>query len=245
MATWTIIIAFFVVALLYSSVGFGGGSTYIAILLITNLPILEVRYIALICNIVVVSAACYSFYKQKIIDFKSIWPLLFLSLPLAVLGGSIKPDHGIYELIAGISLLLAAGVMLYKQSSQNTNIRLQTSHMAAIGGGIGLLSGFIGIGGGIFLAPLLHLINWKSAKVISAVASFFILFNSIAGLIGQSINRPNIDLQLCGMLALSVFIGGRIGNRLNIYILPVDTIRLLTAILVGVVGIRLIYLQIL
>jgi len=204
MATSIIVIVFLLVALLYSSVGFGGGSTYIALLLIANLPIIEVRYIALICNIVVVSTACYAYYKEETVDFK---------------------------------------VMIYIRNLQKPATQIGTGYMAGIGGGIGLLSGLIGIGGGIFLAPILHLINWKEAKAISAAASFFILFNSISGLVGQSLHRPSIDIPLCVMLAVSVFVGGRIGNRLNIHILPAHIIRLLTAILVGSVGLRLIYLQ--
>lgn len=243
MATSIIVIVFLLVALLYSSVGFGGGSTYIALLLIANLPIIEVRYIALICNIVVVSTACYAYYKEETVDFKSLWPLLILSIPMALIGGAIQIDHGIYKLVAGLSLVVAAGVMIYIRNLQKPATQIGTGYMAGIGGGIGLLSGLIGIGGGIFLAPILHLINWKEAKAISAAASFFILFNSISGLVGQSLHRPSIDIPLCVMLAVSVFVGGRIGNRLNIHILPAHIIRLLTAILVGSVGLRLIYLQ--
>lgn len=234
---------FFLIAILYSTAGFGGGSSYIALLLITNMPILDLRWVALICNIIVVSTSCWYFYRAEILKPRKLLPLIILSVPFAFIGGTFRPETNIFKIVAAITLLVAAILMIidYKKIEKKV---LSSPALSGIGGSIGLLSGFLGIGGGVFLSPVLHIVKWESAKVISAAASFFILVNSIAGLIGQSLNRPHVDWEVCITLGFSVFIGGQIGNRLNIHILSPEKIKLITAVLIAFVGFRILYTQI-
>lgn len=233
---------FFLIAILYSTAGFGGGSSYIALLLITNLPILDLRVVALTCNIIVVSTSCWYFYKAEILKPRKLLPLIILSIPFAFLGGTFRPETNTFKIVAAITLVVAAVLMLIDYKNIEKKV-LSSRALSGLGGGIGLLSGFIGIGGGIFLSPVLHIVKWESAKVISAAASFFILANSIAGLIGQSLNRPHIDWKMCIILGLSVFVGGQIGNRLNIHILSPAKIKLISAVLIAFVGFRILYTQ--
>ncbi len=242
MSISVICLCFFIIAIIYSSAGFGGGSSYIALLLLANLPMTDVRFIGLICNIVVVSTSCYYFYKADILKFREVLPLIILSIPFAFLGGLITPDISVYEITAGIALISASVIMLLVKEN-NIEAQISNTTISGIGGIIGFLSGFIGIGGGIFLSPILYIINWNTAKKISAAASLFILVNSISGLIGQSIYKPDIDWLLVLLLASSVFIGGQIGNRMNIHILPAKKIKLITALLIAFVGLRILYMQ--
>ena len=243
MSITLLVACFFLVAVLYSTAGFGGGSSYIALLLISNLPLLDVRWVALLCNIIVVSTSCWYFYKAGILKLKDVLPLIVLSIPFAFLGGLIKPDTQFYKIIAAIALISASFIMIanYKRIEIR---KVSKPILSGIGGGIGLLSGFIGIGGGIFLSPVLYIMKWESAKKISAAASFFILVNSCAGLLGQSLHSPNVDWQLSLMLGFSVFIGGQLGNRMNIHILSPEKIKLLSALLIGFVGFRILFIQI-
>lgn len=242
MSLTVLAISFFLIAAIYSTVGFGGGSSYVAILLLMNLPLEEVRWIALVCNIIVVSTSCWYFYKVKLLNVRKFLPLIILSVPLAFIGGALRPDNNIYKIVAAIALIIASLIMIVdiKRSEMKT---FSDRTLSGIGGGIGLVSGFIGIGGGIFLSPILYLIRWESAKVISAAASFFILVNSIAGLLGQSLNQPIINWRMCLILGMSVFLGGQLGNRLNIHILSSEKVKFISAVLIAAVGIRILYIQ--
>jgi uncharacterized membrane protein YfcA len=235
-------LCFFIIAILYSTAGFGGGSSYIAILLLANLPFEDVRWIALICNVVVVSTSCWYFYKADILKPKKLLPLIILSIPLAFFGGTFRPETNTFKIVAAIALIGASVLMIIDHKKIEKKI-LSSPILSGIGGAIGLLSGFIGIGGGIFLSPVLHIIRWESAKVISAAASFFILVNSLAGLVGQSLNNPYINSKICITLGLSVFVGGQIGNKLNIHILSPEKIKLVSAVLIAFVGFRILYTQ--
>ena len=242
MSILLIALCFFIIAILYSTAGFGGGSSYIAILLLANLSFEDVRWIALVCNIVVVSTSCWYFYKADILKPKKLLPLIALSIPMAFLGGAFRPDTNTYKIVAAIALIVASLLMITDHKVLEKK-KLTSPTLTGIGGGIGLLSGFIGIGGGVFLSPILHIIKWESAKVISAAASFFILVNSLAGLLGQSLHHPQTDWKICIMLASSVFVGGQIGNRLNIHILSAEKIKFISALLIGFVGFRILYTQ--
>ena len=241
MTIYTLVILFFIMAMLYASVGFGGGSSYIAILLLAGLAIEEVRLIALICNIIVVLGACINYYRADLIPWKKILPIVLLSIPFAFLGGMIQLDGPIYKLLAGITLVIAALLMIKPVKENQIPLKnISMLERSTIGSGIGFISGLIGIGGGIFLSPFLNILRWQTDKVISATASVFILFNSVAGIAGQLTNSISINIQQILTLGLAVAIGGQIGNYLNIKLLSPRVIKLLTAILVCVVGVRFI-----
>lgn len=243
LANWHIIILFFTVAILYASVGFGGGSSYLAILALTAIAFTQIKATALLCNIVVVFGNVLLFHQQKKLDYKKIIPLVLISIPLAFLGGKLKISQYLFFILLGFTLLFASITMWLSKkiiSSDEKQSTTNTTKNVAFGGFIGFISGLVGIGGGIFLAPLLHLTNWDSPKKIAATASFFILVNSIAGLFGQFSNSDfSMDWSLTLILLITVFFGGQIGNRMSKnYLTPIQ-LKKATAILIAFVSIRI------
>ena len=242
---WHIILLFFVVAILYSSVGFGGGSSYLAILALTGIIFTQIRATALLCNIAVVSGNVFLFIQQKKIDFKKIAPLVLFSIPLAFLGGMLQINKQFFFILLGFSLLFAAITMWFSKRIITSNEKTQNSKVVRntiFGGVTGFISGMVGIGGGIFLAPLLHLTNWDTPKKIAATASIFILVNSIAGFIGQYSNPDFvIDWNLTGILLATVFIGGQIGSRKSNNFFTPAQLKKATAILIAFVSIRVLW----
>ena len=239
---WDIIVAFFAIAILYASVGFGGGSSYLAILALTTLEYTEIRAMALICNIVVVSSSFILFYKNGLYNFKKVVPLVLISVPLAFLGGYLRIQEKAFFILLGITLLFAAILMLLSKREVLKYRTMSTSKIQnlSLGGSIGFISGLVGIGGGIFLAPLLHLTKWDSSKKIAATASLFILLNSIAGLTGQLTNPNfNINYKLTFFLIIATFIGGQIGTRIGIKLIHPFVLKKLTAVLILYVAIRI------
>lgn len=240
-----IYLLFFFVAVLYSSVGFGGGSSYLAILALTGLAFTQIRATSLLCNIIVVSGNVALYYHQQKIDWKKVLPIVLFSVPLAYLGGLLKINQQFFFLLLSFTLLFAAISMWFSQKTSTTktnNDWQNTWKNSAIGGVIGFFSGVVGIGGGLFLAPLLHLTNWDTPKKIASTASFFILVNSIAGLFGQYSNPDfEIDWSLTSILLLTVFIGGQIGSRISIkYFTPIQ-LKKATAILIVFVSLRILW----
>ncbi|MEO9572040.1 MAG: sulfite exporter TauE/SafE family protein [Polaribacter sp.] len=242
---WHIILLFFIVAVLYSSVGFGGGSSYIAILALTSVVFTQIRATALLCNIVVVSGNVLLFNRQKVFNWKKTTPLIMFSVPFAYLGGYLKISQQFFFILLGLTLLIAAITMWISKhfvASKEKNTHSNFTKNASYGGIIGFISGMVGIGGGIFLAPLLHLTNWDTPKKIAATASIFIFVNSIAGLLGQYSN-PNfrIDWYLTSVLLITVFIGGQIGSRMSTnYFTPIQ-LKKATAILIAFVSLRILF----
>jgi uncharacterized membrane protein YfcA len=235
---------FFLTAILYSSVGFGGGSTYLALLLIWGIPYQIFPIIALCCNIIVVSGNCFNYTRAGNINIKFLIPYLISSIPLAFIGGSLQLDKVFFEILLFIVLSLAGLSLLLKfksfddTSDINRNVPKIVSFI--IGGSIGFISGVVGIGGGIFLSPILLLIKAGRAKDIATTASIFILINSIAGLFGQSTKGFIFDeIYNYWSLFLLVLIGGQFGNFLNIKILPARILVLLTAGLIIFVSVRM------
>lgn len=230
---------FSLVAMIYSSVGLGGGSAYVAILLLFLEPVASIRFTALLCNIVVVLGSCINFYRAGLMDLKKVLPLIILSLPMAFIGGRMTPDSELYLQVTGVALILIALLMFFVKNTERAQGKeIPAAALTGLGGGIGLLSGIIGIGGGVFVSPVLYLIRWAEARKISAALSAFVLLNSLAALAGLFSSGVEVDVKQTGSLALAVLIGGQIGNRLNIFILRPGHIKLLTALLVGLVGVK-------
>tara|TARA_A100000171_G_C2140073_1_gene154437 strand:+ start:12012 stop:12770 length:759 start_codon:yes stop_codon:yes gene_type:complete len=244
---YELILFFFAIAFLYSSVGFGGGSSYLAILSLYSFEYRLLRTIALVCNLIVVSGGTYLFAKQGHINWKKTLPLVLVSVPLAFIGARIPFKENVFFILLGSTLIIAGIIMLLedylrKKSIQNGSEGKKAMPVVngAIGGGIGLLAGSVGIGGGIFLSPLLHIMHWDKAKTIAGTASFFILINSASGLAGQlSQGNLTFDFKMILYLGLSVLVGGQLGSRLSVFKLSQKKVKILTALLVLFAGGRL------
>lgn len=246
LSNWEVVVLFFLVAVLYSSVGFGGGSSYLAILALTGLSYIQFRAIALLCNIVVVSGGTYIYAKNGHYNWRKVLPLVLLSVPLAFLGGYLEVSQDLFFICLGFVLVLVAVLMwiskyILSEAKESTNAKSKVVD-GAIGGFIGFLSGIVGIGGGVFLAPVLHLTNWDTPKRIAATTSFFILMNSVAGLLGQ-IQNPNFYFEpnIAFLLMVVVFFGGQIGSRLSASKISPLILKRITAVLIAFVGIRILF----
>ena len=237
-------LSFFVTSILYSSVGFGGGSTYLALLLIWEIPYYIFPVIALLCNIIVVSGNSFNYVRAGNHNFKLLIPFLIGSVPFAFFGGTLQMSKETFELILFFILMLAGVLLLINNKSYEVNnliiYKLNFIYSFLIGSAIGLISGIVGIGGGIFLSPILFLLKAEKPKIIATTASLFILINSISGLLGQ-FTKENILNELINYwpLFFSVLIGGLIGNYLNIKIFSNRILAVMTSLLVIFVSIRI------
>ncbi len=243
MEHWELLLIFLIIAFVYSSVGFGGGSSYLAVLAIYSLPYQEIRLTALICNVIVVVGGVIIYLRNKQVDWRKILPLTLISVPMAYLGAVIKLSQETFFLILGFTLILAALLLWIQTDKKDKDYRTENYKPSLVqnsllGGGIGFLSGLVGIGGGIFLSPLLNLIKWDTAKKIAATSSVFILVNSISGIAGQ-FSKLSVEMNFSriGILCLSVFIGGQIGSRMSIKWNPL-IVKRMTAVLVFIAGIN-------
>lgn len=239
---WEIMFFFAVIAFVYASVGFGGGSSYLAVLAMYALPFKEIRLIALICNIIVVTGGTIIFIREKQVNWEKIIPLVLVSVPMAFLGAVMRIGQDTFFIILGFSLLLAAVLLWIKTKPGKPDINVQKERNnylkdGVLGGAIGFLSGMVGIGGGIFLSPLLNLVNWDIPKKIAATSSVFILVNSISGIAGQLTSLPSeINYVRILLLCLAVFVGGQAGSRMGAVKFNPLLIRRLTAALVFFAG---------
>ena len=237
-------ILFFVTALLYSSVGFGGGSTYLALLLIWEIPYYILPVIALGCNIIVVSGNSINYIKAGNLNLKLLTPYLIGSVPMAFIGGTLEIEKNIFEILLFFVLLVSGLLLLFnfKSYDDNENKYKEVKYIYSlfIGSIIGILSGIVGIGGGIFLSPILFLLRAGLPKHIVTTSSIFILINSFAGIIGQLTKSYVLnDIIEYWYLLFFVLIGGQIGNYLNLKILPTRFLALITSCLVIFVAIRM------
>jgi uncharacterized membrane protein YfcA len=177
MELYILIGAFFFIALIYSSVGFGGGSSYLALMAQPFFSLMPdtIRPTALLCNVVVVTGGTIIFYRQGKLLWKDIWPFIVMSVPMAFVGGFWKLQDDTFFIILGFTLLVVSILLWIQQDEKTVSVRFDsTASQLVVGGGIGFLSGLVSIGGGIFLSPILHLARWAEAKKISALASVFI-----------------------------------------------------------------------
>ena len=237
-------IFFFITAILYSSVGFGGGSTYLALLLIWDIPYYIFPVIALVCNIIVVTGNSINYLRAGNHNIKLLIPFLIGSIPLAFLGGTLKIDKEIFEILLFLVLSIAGFLLLLNNKAyENKKIiirKLNSIVSIIIGSILGFVSGVVGIGGGIFLSPILFLLKADNPKNIVTTASLFILVNSISGVFGQ-LTKENIfsELIIYLPLFLSVLIGGLLGNYINLKIFSNRDLALITSLLVIFVAIRM------
>jgi uncharacterized membrane protein YfcA len=236
--------AFFATALLYASVGFGGGSTYNALLSLAGFDFRLLPVVSLCCNVVVVTGGTMRFARAGTVPWSKALALSLIAAPLAFLGGLTPIKEATFLLLLGLSLV-AAGLALFVPRAPELEQEPSdlSRYMAFAAAPLGYLAGLVGIGGGIFLAPLLHLTRWAGARQIAATTSLFILINSLAGLIGQlAKNGPErFGEALSGALPLliAVLLGGQLGSLLALRWLPEKVIRWLTAALTIWAGSRL------
>ena len=237
-------ILFLATAILYSSVGFGGGSTYLALLLIWGVPYFIFPVIALSCNIIVVSGNCFNYIRTGNLNLKLLLPYLIGSIPLAFVGGSLPIEKRLFEILLFLVLMAAGALLLLNFKSyddkEENYIKIPIPVSILIGGVLGFISGIVGIGGGIFLSPILFLIRAGRPKHIVTTASLFILINSVSGIIGQlTKNAVLTEIPNYWYLLVAVLIGGQLGNFLNLKIFPTRILALVTAILVIFVALRM------
>lgn len=244
MQHFEILLFFFTVAFIYASVGFGGGSSYLAILALYAFPFKEMKLIALTCNIIVVAGGTIIFIKNKQVKWKKILPLTIISVPLAFFGARMKLSQDTFFVLLGLSLLTAGILLWIKTTPSDENLHEVNDKKnyikdGMLGGAIGFLSGMVGIGGGIFLSPLLNLMKWDTPKRIAATASFFILVNSIAGIAGQLTALPNdINFERVILLCIAVLIGGQLGSRMGAVKFNQLVVKRITAVVVFWAGIE-------
>lgn len=231
----------FLVSALYASVGNAGASGDIAAMGLLGVPAASMKPIALILNLFVASIATYRFYRSGYFSWRLFWPFALTSVPAAFLGGRISLPGHIYRPVVGVILLFAAYRLVRSaiQSPAESTTRVPLVAGLLWGAGIGLLSGLTGVGGGIFLSPLLLLAGWAEARQAAAVSAAFILVNSIAGLAGNlsAVHQvPVLVLWLIPAAALGGFAGSWFGSRR----LNPATLRLLLAAVLVAAAIKMI-----
>lgn len=240
MLTWLAPL-FALTALVYASVGFAGGSTYTALLVLAGVSLALVPVISLACNIVVATGGVIRFARAGHIAWQRIWPMLAVSVPLAWIGGRLPIEPELFVWLLGGSLAVAGLLLVLGPDHSATRAPVDPRRGAgllaiAIAAPLGLLSGLVGIGGGIFLAPVLHLIGWDSARRIAGTAALFILVNSIAGIAGQFAKLNDAELVSHALdwwpLVVAVLIGGQVGSVLGVKYFPQGVIRRVTGAVV-------------
>jgi uncharacterized membrane protein YfcA len=242
--------SFFVTALIYASVGFGGGSTYSALLALANTDLAIFPLVSLTCNIIVVFGGTFAFSKWHPSCFRMVIPWAISSVPAALIGGQIDISKNSFPFLLALSLLISSVCMLripQKPLLNSCNKKWGPSPLKLsipVGFCLGLLSGVVGIGGGVFLSPLLYALGKNQEKEIAGMCSIFILLNSTAGLIGHFIKAENAEntahsLLAYGPLFLSVLIGGQIGAWSSARLIDPKWIRVTTAVLILYVSAQL------
>ena len=231
-------------AILYSSVGHGGASSYIAIMSLMGTPIDSIKPIGLVLNIIVSSIASFRFIKNKLFNLKVFVPVVLGSVPTAFLGGYLHLPSEAYKVLVGIILIFAGFQFLFdifKYFKKKSNQPVNFIFGIFTGVIIGFLSGLTGTGGGIFLSPLIVFLGWTNVKGASGTAAAFILFNSISGLLGN-ISSVSLIPNTIFLYAFSVFVGVLIGTQLGIKILNEHHMKRALGIVLVVAGFKFIFI---
>jgi len=233
-----------VAAFAYASVGHGGASAYIAAMALAGIAPPAMRPIALVLNILVSAIASYKFWRAGYFRWRLFWPFAAVSIPLAFVGGAITlPGHA-YKILVGVVLIYAAW-QLWRSARAGEEMREvrepPAAHAMALGGTLGLLAGLTGVGGGIFLSPMLLLLGWAGTKQTSAVAAPFILVNSLAGLAaGFTMRSASLPPQIW-ILGIAVLIGGWLGAEYGSRRFANPFIRRMLAVVLAVAGAKMLF----
>jgi uncharacterized protein len=233
-------LAIFLVALLYSSVGHGGASGYLAVMALLAVAPEITRPTALTLNLFVASIATVQYYRAGHFSWRVFWPFSVLSVPMAFVGGTIKLPTDAYKVVLGLVLIAAAARLAWNLKSDKEPKEPAIYLPLIIGGLIGLLSGLVGVGGGIFLTPILLLFHWAGAKTAAGVSALFILVNSAAGLAG---NREQVAMLPEGvwMWVAAAIAGGIVGATIGSQRFDSITLRRVLAAVLLFAGAKLIF----
>lgn len=241
-----ILFGLFVVAILYSSVGHGGASGYLAVLSITTYGSMESAWLkqhAWCMNLVVAAIAFFHFYREGYHNSKLTIPFIVGSIPMAIIGGYLIVDGTIYDLLLSICLIVAAWRLIVVNRNEKENTKLPKFKISVpVGGSIGLLSGIIGVGGGIFLSPILLLKGWATPKGVAATSALFIWVNSLSGLGGAALsNQLILELDILIPFVMVVLVGGFIGSRYGAVIAPQQIVRKLLVVVLLIAAMKRIF----
>jgi uncharacterized membrane protein YfcA len=227
----------FLAALLFSSVGHGGASAYLAVFALASMAPAEMRPAALGLNVLVASIGLYKFYQVRAFNWSLFWPIALTSIPAAFIGGQITLPNNTYKALVGASLLYAAWT-IFRNANKSDDVHIRPVAkpvLLGLGASLGLISGLTGVGGGIFLSPILLYFRWEKTKVVSGVAAAFILVNSISGLVGVLTKTSILPTGLI-YWALAAVLGGLIGAEYGSRKLANPTIRKLLALVLVFAG---------
>jgi uncharacterized membrane protein YfcA len=235
-------IYFFFIALLYSTVGHAGASGYLATMALLSFPPPAMKPTALVLNIIVALVTTIRFARAGYFSWRLFWPFALASVPLAYLGGGMQVGATIYKILVGIALVLAA-LHLVLRSKVAPDDPGQTDYPGigaslAVGGGLGFLSGLTGVGGGIFLSPVLIILRWAGLRRTAAVAAAFILLNSLSGLMGY-LHKGGAFPEHIAFWSVAVVSGGYIGSTLGATKFNSPVLRVLLGIMLGMAGMKL------
>lgn len=237
---------FFAVAAVYSAAGFGGGSSYLAFLSLAGAPQAHLKFIAYASNIVVTAISSRKFAQSKLLIWTDVRPFLLGSVPFALIGASFKLSERSYLLLLASALFVSGLLLLTRRSREEEATTKLASALNKrsvrfmLSAAIGLMSGLVGIGGGVFLAPILHLANWRKPEQIAAISAFFIFINASAGMLTSAI-RGTItgSPEALLYLVLPVVAGGYIGSSFAIQEKGRRLIRSLTGVIILIVSVRI------
>ncbi|MBU1421629.1 MAG: sulfite exporter TauE/SafE family protein [Bacteroidetes bacterium] len=241
--SWEVLPLFLIIAFLYSSVGHGGASGYLALFALLGVARSEIAPVVLVLNIIVAVGGFINYYRAKHFNYKLLLPFIIGSIPGAFFGGLIKVPQDVFIIILGGVLLLASFRLLLVKNQLESRWEKVRDRIFLIGIPVGfllgILAGITGIGGGIFLSPLLLLMGWADVKKTAAVSSAFIVLNSLSGLFAKVLSYT-IHWDIILILGIVVVAGGQIGSRLGAYKFnPTVLQRLLGAVLL-IAGLKMI-----
>ena len=235
-------LAIALVAFLYSSVGHAGASGYIAVMTLFGLSPGVIKPAALVLNILVACLAAWQFWRAGHFEWPLFWPFALLAVPCAFLGGYLNLPAHLFKVLVGVVLLFTAARFLIKpQADEEARLHTPAKPVAlAVGAGIGLLSGLTGTGGGIFLSPVLIFMNWARTKTAAATSALFILFNSIAGLLGNIASTRQLPLFTLPLVVVALA-GGAAGAYLGSRQFSSVFIKKLLALVLLIAGSKLLF----